>query len=92
MLQCAQMQGDWIVGLISRMKETGERKVLVEKKHEEEWLETILKVASMTLVPGTKSVCLLPPSLQHRRTEGSYLRSPFSGTWEIIFPVRNESR
>lgn len=39
------------------MKEAGERKVLVETKYEEEWQQTILKVASMTLVPGTKSVC-----------------------------------
>lgn len=60
MLQCAQMQGDWVVGLISRMKEAGEKKVLVEKTHEEEWQQTILKVASMTLVPGTKSVCCTP--------------------------------
>lgn len=60
MLQCAQMQGDWILGLISRMKEAGERKVLVEKTYEEEWQQTILKVASMTLVPGTKSVCYAP--------------------------------
>lgn len=60
MLQCAQMQGDWIVGLISRMKEAGERKVVAEKEYEEKWRQTILELASMTLVPGTKSVCSAP--------------------------------
>lgn len=57
MVQCAQMQGDWIIRLIGRMKEAGERKVLVEKDYEEEWRQTIVEIASMTLVPGTKSVC-----------------------------------
>lgn len=51
------MQGDWIIGLIGRMKEARERKVHVEKDYEEDWRQTILEIASMTLVPGTKSVC-----------------------------------
>lgn len=54
------MQGDWIIRLINRMKEAGERKVLAEKAHEEGWRQTILEKASMTLVPGTKSVGSAP--------------------------------
>lgn len=60
LLQCAQMQGDWIVGLINRMRKAGERKVVVEKEYEDGWCQTIQEVASMTLVPGTKSVCFAP--------------------------------
>lgn len=63
LLQCAQMQGDWIVGLINRMNKAGERKVLVEKEHEDGWCQTIREVASMSLVPGTKSVCSAPTNL-----------------------------
>lgn len=59
-VKCAQMQGDWVIGLINRMREAGERKVLAEESYEEEWRQTILKLADMTLVPGTKSVCYAP--------------------------------
>lgn len=45
--------------LINRMKDAGERKVLVKKEYEDEWCETIQKFASMTLLPGTQSVCFL---------------------------------
>lgn len=45
------------MGLITRMREAGERKVVAEKEFEERWRQTILALASMTLVPDTKSVC-----------------------------------
>jgi hypothetical protein len=58
--QCAQMQGDWIVGLIDRMKKAGERKVVAEREYEDGWGQTIREAASKTLVPGTKSVSFSP--------------------------------
>ncbi|KUI63458.1 Baeyer-Villiger monooxygenase [Cytospora mali] len=52
---CAQMQGDWIVAVMDRMRENGEKKVVADKESEDKWRQNILNLANATLLPGTKS-------------------------------------
>lgn len=56
---CAQMQGDWIAGLMNRMWEKGETKVVADKESENKWRREIVRLAGATLIPGTKSVSVL---------------------------------
>lgn len=52
---CAQMQGDWIAGVMDRMRENSEKKVVADKKSQDKWRQTVLRLANATLMPGTKS-------------------------------------
>ncbi|KAK9777623.1 hypothetical protein SCAR479_05671 [Seiridium cardinale] len=52
---CAQMQGDWIVDAVNYMKQKGLKKMTPDRKAEEEWRATVMKIADATLLPGTKT-------------------------------------
>lgn len=53
---CAQLQGDWIAGVMSHMTSNGLRAIEAERKSEEEWRETVLAIGNSSLLPTTKSV------------------------------------
>lgn len=56
---CAQLQGDWIIALLNRMRDTGLRAVAADRDSEEAWREKVSAIAHRSLLPGTKSVRLL---------------------------------
>ncbi|KAL0263672.1 hypothetical protein SLS55_002653 [Diplodia seriata] len=52
---CAEMQGDWIVGLMRHMREKGLERVEAREESEEEWVRLVDELARKTLLPETKS-------------------------------------
>ncbi|KAL1645999.1 hypothetical protein SLS58_003419 [Diplodia intermedia] len=53
---CAQMQGDWIAGLMRHMREKGLERVEAREESEEEWVRLVDEIARKTLLPETKSM------------------------------------
>ncbi|KAK7962103.1 uncharacterized protein PG986_002928 [Apiospora aurea] len=52
---CAELQGDWILGLMNHMRDKGLKKVEVEEESENKWREIVLRLANATLLPNTRS-------------------------------------
>ncbi|KAF2185110.1 cyclopentanone 1,2-monooxygenase [Zopfia rhizophila CBS 207.26] len=52
---CAELQGNWIVGVMNHMREKGLRKVDAERESEKKWKDEIWKLANASLLPSTKS-------------------------------------
>ncbi|KAK8074596.1 hypothetical protein PG997_009259 [Apiospora hydei] len=52
---CAELQGDWILGLMNHMRDKGLKKVEAEEESEKKWRETVLNLANATLLPTTRS-------------------------------------
>ncbi|ORX97615.1 hypothetical protein BCR34DRAFT_496742 [Clohesyomyces aquaticus] len=52
---CAELQGDWIVGLLDYMREKGLKRIEAKSESERKWKEDVLKFANATLLPQTKS-------------------------------------
>jgi len=69
---CAELQGDWIVGLMKHMREKNLAVVNAELVDEAAWAELVWTLANASLLPSTKSVCdLLVTSVEkHRRLTG----------------------
>ncbi|KAI0127323.1 cyclopentanone 1,2-monooxygenase [Xylariales sp. AK1849] len=52
---CAQLQGDWIVGALTHMREENFKAMTAEREAELQWRDNIARIADATLLPGTKS-------------------------------------
>lgn len=53
---CAQVQGDWIAGVMEYMKAKGLQSIEAERQSEVKWRETVAAIANSSLLPTTKSV------------------------------------
>jgi cation diffusion facilitator CzcD-associated flavoprotein CzcO len=53
---CAQLQGDWILKAMEHMKTKSLKKMVAEKKSEDEYKELIWKLANASLLPSVDSV------------------------------------
>jgi len=53
---CAEVQGDWIVGLLEYMKKNGLERIEAQKESENKWKEEVEKIAGGSLLIETKSV------------------------------------
>lgn len=60
---CAQLQGDWVAGVIKYMAAKGLRVIEAGRESEEAWRQTVMHLANSTLLPTTKSVSLYPMAL-----------------------------
>ncbi|KAK5114817.1 hypothetical protein LTR85_010130 [Meristemomyces frigidus] len=52
---CAEMQGNWIVNLMSYMRANGAGSVQASKESEEQWAVEVSALANASLLPGAKS-------------------------------------
>ncbi|KAK8016597.1 hypothetical protein PG993_014786 [Apiospora rasikravindrae] len=52
---CAELQGDWILGLMNHMRDKGLKRAEAEEESEKKWRELVLKYANATLLPTTRS-------------------------------------
>ncbi|KAK8064649.1 hypothetical protein PG994_007287 [Apiospora phragmitis] len=52
---CAQLQGDWILGLMNHMRDKGLKKVEAEEESEKKWRDLVLEIANATLLPAAHS-------------------------------------
>ncbi|KAH6652042.1 cyclohexanone 1,2-monooxygenase-like protein [Truncatella angustata] len=77
---CAQLQGDWIVNAVGYMRQEGHKKMTAGREAEEEWRETIMKIAYATLLPGAKSWYVNPKALI---TLTDYLRVVSGGNLKL---------
>ncbi|CEJ92355.1 hypothetical protein VHEMI08011 [[Torrubiella] hemipterigena] len=54
---CAELQGTWIVDLLSSMRQKKQEVVNASAEAEKTWAESIWAIANTSLIPTTKSVC-----------------------------------
>ncbi|OJD30660.1 cyclopentanone-monooxygenase [Diplodia corticola] len=52
---CAELQGDWIAGVMRHVREEGLESIEARKESEEEWVRLVDEIAAKTLLPETKS-------------------------------------
>lgn len=52
---CAQVQGDWIVSAVDRVQRSGLTVIMAGKEAEDEWRDTVMKIAYSSLLPKAKS-------------------------------------
>ena len=52
---CAEVQGDWVVDLLSHLRDTGTTRIEATAEAEEEWRTMVHSIADMTLFPRADS-------------------------------------
>lgn len=87
---CAQVQGDWIVGVLEYVNEKKAKRIEVEREKEVEWRQTVIDIASMTLLSTTKSVSP-PPEIHGENERHRISTNNISGIWETTYPASRES-
>lgn len=60
---CAELQGEWIVGLMNYMREHGLKSADAEREPETNWAQCIKDIANSSLLPTAKSVSY--PDMPH---------------------------
>lgn len=83
---CAELQGNWIAGVMRYMRDRGLERIDPKPESEREWVQLVNGIASKTLLPETKSVS--EASCDIFRIFADFDRS---GTWATIFPARRGS-
>lgn len=56
---CAELQGEWIVQMMNRMRKENKKRIEASAEAEKKWGEDVWKFANATLLPKTKSVRLI---------------------------------
>ncbi|KAI2614715.1 cyclopentanone 1,2-monooxygenase [Hypoxylon fragiforme] len=69
---CSELQGDWIANTMNHIRDAKLSSIVADEKSENEWIDHVEAVASMTLVPKGRSVSDLSPFLSYdwRKQEG----------------------